>query len=429
MLISDFITESVLLDKNVDYHHELNPVAWQGKELRSVVKTRLLVIAAAFVEFLNLPNLKIKDTVLTGSNANYNWTKFSDFDVHIVVDFALIESEDVVIELFNAKKELWNSTHSITIKGHDVELYVENTATPPVSQGVYSLITDEWLREPSYHKPATDDAAIEAKVMDLMFSIDELIDSNSNDIDDYNRLAAKIKKMRQSGLSEKGEFSTENISYKILRNEGYITRLYDAKKDLQDQNLTLEQDMVSEMTMKVQSFEKGFASYVPYYQTFLETGTHIGDIENFAVCQSKELSHQYAVFDSKNIAAYFVITAAGELKAVYVLPEYRRQKLFSAILLFLKMGLGFKKISFGEQQSKDMRDTIGQIYHRFNTYWEKDGEKIPYDPDTTEQFYGLSSTGWKVIMENDNSFSTVPKFYSKEDIDLSNWYFSFIDKP
>ena len=234
------VDESILLDKNVKYSNTLNPIAWEKNTLRQHVRETLLDIADAFIEFLNLPNLEETDSVLTGSTANYHWTEFSDFDIHVIVDYDKIAQKDVTVELFTAKKEVWNTAHNIQIKGYTVELYVEDTATPPISQGVFSLLNNEWLRVPSYHKPSINDAAIEAKVLDLMLTIDTLVDSNSDDVSAYTTLTEKIRKMRKSGLAEHGEFSTENLAFKVLRNEGYISKLYTARREAVDKSLTIE---------------------------------------------------------------------------------------------------------------------------------------------------------------------------------------------
>jgi hypothetical protein len=46
--------------------------------------------------------------------------------------------------------------------------------------------------------------------------------------------------MRQSGLDAGGEFSTENLAFKIIRNKGYLTRLYKNKNSKFDQELSLD---------------------------------------------------------------------------------------------------------------------------------------------------------------------------------------------
>jgi hypothetical protein len=53
-----------------------------------------------------------------------------------------------------------------------------------------------------------------------------------------------IKRMRQSGLSSSGEFSTENLVFKMLRNQGWIEKLSDYMTSLQDQELSIEQRLL-----------------------------------------------------------------------------------------------------------------------------------------------------------------------------------------
>ena len=235
------IQESDIVDKNISYHEHLNPKAWlDDNSIKPEIRDRLLEIAEIFIDYLNLPELEILDIVLTGSNANYNWTQFSDFDVHVIVDYKSLKADNLVAELFRAKKELWNKSHDITIKHHDVELYVEDAAEPPVSQGIYSLQDDRWIKKPSYNVPDINDAAIESKVIDLMEMIDHLIETDTDDLDSYQMLADKISRMRKAGLVRYGEYSVENLAFKILRNEGYIQKLHDAKRVVLDRMLTLE---------------------------------------------------------------------------------------------------------------------------------------------------------------------------------------------
>jgi hypothetical protein len=73
---------------NVAYNSQLNPAAWDDNTLIEEVRNRLLEIAERFVSYLEIPNFKVEDVVLTGSMANYNWTKFSDFDVHVVTNYS-----------------------------------------------------------------------------------------------------------------------------------------------------------------------------------------------------------------------------------------------------------------------------------------------------------------------------------------------------
>ena len=50
----------------------------------------------------------------------------------------------------------------------------------------------------------------------------------------------KLKKYRSSGLEKEGEFSYENLVFKVLRRNGYIDKLFDFKNKLMDKELSIE---------------------------------------------------------------------------------------------------------------------------------------------------------------------------------------------
>jgi hypothetical protein len=232
MKVKDFVK------KNVAYHSTLNPVAWDHERLKPEVRLRLLEIAKVFVDYLEIPGFRVHDVVLTGSLANYNYTKFSDFDIHVVTEYADLQCDDLAEAFYTAKKKIWNDNHDITIKGHEAELYVEDVNEPPVSTGTYSLLRDEWLKQPSYDPPEINSGAVNHKVRDLITQIDHSI-SSADDPMDIKRVIDKIRQMRRSGLATGGEFSIENLAFKILRNQGYLDRLSRTFHQQQDRELSL----------------------------------------------------------------------------------------------------------------------------------------------------------------------------------------------
>ena len=226
-------------ESSVKYHSDLNPVAWDDKKMRPEVRERLLQIADLFIHALHIPNFQAVDIVLTGSMCNYNYTKYSDFDLHIIADYRVIDaSYDIAEQLYNAKKEVWNDRHDITIGGFDVELYVEDVNDPPHSQGVFSVEQNKWITTPVYNPPEIDKAAVYSKAKMLAKEINKTIRSAASD-DDYTRIKDKIKKMRQSGLEKGGEFSVDNLVFKVLRNTGVINKLYKAQNKFTDRELSL----------------------------------------------------------------------------------------------------------------------------------------------------------------------------------------------
>lgn len=214
---------------------ELNPKIWQGSRLDGKVRLKLLEIARAFVDFVGI-DLDVEDYTITGSNANYTWTEYSDLDLHVIIPG---EPSDEQRELFNAKKALWGEQHTITIKGLPVECYVQGSSEPHHSTGVFSVLNNEWIVEPKKVKPEIDDAAIEAKKDAILAAIEHAL--LSKDLEKIRAVKDKITKMRKAGLERAGEWSVENLVFKILRNLGLIDQITDKIRELEDQELSLEQ--------------------------------------------------------------------------------------------------------------------------------------------------------------------------------------------
>lgn len=223
---------------NVAYHTQLNPAVWDGTEMEDEVRYALLKIAKIFIGYLEIENFRVIDVVLTGSLANYNYTKFSDFDLHVVTDYADLQCDDIAEAFYRAKKQIWNDAHDITVHGHEVELYVEDINEPPVSAGVFSVLKNEWIETPNYSEPVIDKPAINAKVKVLIQEIEKAI-ATADDPEDIHRVTAKIRKMRRAGLDANGEFAVENLAFKVLRNLGYIDKLSTAYHQQQDKDLSV----------------------------------------------------------------------------------------------------------------------------------------------------------------------------------------------
>lgn len=226
-----------LLFENSDYvtiNRRLNPKLWVDGTLKPEIKKQLLKIAEKFEEFIGI-DLDVIDYTITGSNANYMWTSYSDLDLHIIVDGMPDETQR---ELFNAKKALWTEEHNITIKNLPVECYVQGNEEEHHSTGVYSIVSDQWVIKPKKVKPNLNDASIKIKKDSMMHDIETAL--QSKDITTLRKTKEKITKMRKAGLEKAGEWSTENIVFKVLRNLGMIDKLTTEIKDLEDEELSLE---------------------------------------------------------------------------------------------------------------------------------------------------------------------------------------------
>ena len=210
--------------------------------MRDEIKKRLLEVSNDFIESLGV-EFFIHDVVLTGSLANYNWSQYSDVDLHILIDFEESEYEmDILKEFFDAKKNVWNEKYDIKIKGYDVEVYVQDVNEEHVSSGVYSILHNKWIVEPEKDKPNIDDRKILEKGEEFGKKIDRLVQNPKEiTIDQLEDLRKKIKEFRQSGLESGGEYSYENLTFKLLRRNGYIQKLLRLKTQLKDRKLSITQ--------------------------------------------------------------------------------------------------------------------------------------------------------------------------------------------
>lgn len=231
--------DSYNLSDAVKFNDSLNPAIWNRDKMKPEVRKQLLAIADDFRQFLGLSDLEIKDITVSGSNAGYTYTPHSDIDLHLVVDIPRADQDEVYRELFDAKKYQYNEQHDISIHGYDVELYVENANKPPVSKGVYSVANDNWVQIPKKRKAEINDDAVRSKFEDIGHRIEDAV--KSGDYVKLDTLTKKIKNLRQAGLDQHGELGAENLAYKMLRSQGMIKKLHDAKTAAKDQQLSLKE--------------------------------------------------------------------------------------------------------------------------------------------------------------------------------------------
>ena len=239
---------------------ELNPKIWylpnekhmgdpegQKYKMKPEVRERLLEIANQFLDYLKI-DIIVTDIVLTGSLANYNWSKYSDFDIHIIANFQQFPPAqiDLYKELFMLKKTLFNKNHDIKIFGYETELYVEGEEDAHFSSGVYSLLYDEWQHKPEKEDVKIDKGTVDRKAKQWMDIIDGVLENiEDEDIDDSIDLIEKYKenlsKFRTCGLEKNGEYSSENLVFKILRRNGYLEKLRGAPSKILNKGLSMKQ--------------------------------------------------------------------------------------------------------------------------------------------------------------------------------------------
>ena len=66
-----------------------------------------LIVLPKSGQSLNIPSLAIIDVVLVGGNANYNYTKYSDLDLHLIVSKEdIADCPDLIDDYLRDKKQL-----------------------------------------------------------------------------------------------------------------------------------------------------------------------------------------------------------------------------------------------------------------------------------------------------------------------------------
>lgn len=221
-------------------NEELNPELWNKQKLDPEVWRALNKIGKEWADFANIPQSAIRDVILTGGNANYNYTKHSDIDLHLVVDKEKIDCQGLLDDYLQSKKQLWALTHDITVKGQPVELYAQDFRDPfRKGQGIYSLKSNRWLQEPTKFEIDRNHPEVVRKTKEWMNIIDELIDSKSDDIETFKKLKNRLKGMRAGAIEKGGESAPENLVFKELRNRGYLDKMSKYVRNLEDEGLSL----------------------------------------------------------------------------------------------------------------------------------------------------------------------------------------------
>jgi len=219
----------------IELHKDLNPKLWIKGKLRPEVKKTLLNLASVYYKFLET-DATLVDVVITGSQANYNFTDQSDLDLHLILPFDDVICDLDVTEYFETKRKLWKLQHNVTIYDIPVELYAEDLSKPAVS-AVYSIIDDKWRKKPRPPILDYDTVAVKAETERWSKIIDGAIKSKNFDM--IGHVRDMVSRYRKDGLAKEGEFGVANLTFKSLRNSGKIQHLMAALRNSEDKELSL----------------------------------------------------------------------------------------------------------------------------------------------------------------------------------------------
>lgn len=240
--------------KEYQTHSELNPAIWKDGELLPKLRDGFMKIAEKFYEFLKV-DTALLDVILIGSNANYNWTKYSDIDLHVVINYMDVSDNlHMTKNYLHLQKALWNHEYPLKFKGINIELYAQDMNEDlHASVGIYSIAHGKWINRPKPDLVSIDDSLIHMKAEPFEYEISNLKQNDPELENQIREILLRLRNLRQAGLEAEGEYSIENLAFKYLRNKGLIDRLkellrLDTVKHLTFENVHVES--VSSMLAK-----------------------------------------------------------------------------------------------------------------------------------------------------------------------------------
>lgn len=228
----------MILNEKIEIHKKLNPLIWQeDNSLLPEVRESLFNVIEEFKKYCDIP-LNIIDAFIVGSNASFNYTSYSDIDLHIIVNFELFNSsKEVLLALFNAEKSSFNKEYAIKIHDIDVELYVEDVNTSAVSNGIYSLFQDKWIKFPKKIE-VVKEVDIDEPSNKWSSYIESILDKDNIDLID--NAINTLYMIRKNSINVDGEYGAGNQLFKEIRNRGLLNKLKDKRVELLSKTLSLE---------------------------------------------------------------------------------------------------------------------------------------------------------------------------------------------
>ena len=233
--------------KSFHIQDTLNTNVWEeDKTLNKNVRKILLKVSQKFIKDWNIDKkVKIQDIRFTGSLAAYNWSKYSDIDLHIIVQYKDLNKDlNLVARFFTLMKAYWNIKHDIKIDGYEIEVYVEDMSEKHTATGLYSVLEDKWIKEPEPTDAVFDEDDVMTKSKYFFNLYNDILlkkykeGKYSEVIQVIEKTKEKIRKMRSSGLARGGEFSTENLVFKVLRRTDLLGKMNDLITKSTDKKLS-----------------------------------------------------------------------------------------------------------------------------------------------------------------------------------------------
>ncbi len=225
------ISESV-----IDYPREtLDPQVWNkvgdGYKLIKSVKEFILKVLESYG---NTPKInKLADKIhIVGSICTNQYNDDTDIDVHLVIpeNSVYYKDENFKDSVYNWFKKPGNEKF---VGKHPIEVYIQfNPNQELLSDGVYDIILDKWIKGPKIlpldYDPYDDFSDIMDDVRSVVKDIDLLMGELKRDIIDYDVMK---KALLTIPAKYRGKLYTK-IQSKLDEIENGIRELYNERNDL-----------------------------------------------------------------------------------------------------------------------------------------------------------------------------------------------------
>lgn len=235
------------LDEDIEKHDKLNPKLFDSDNLLyKDVRDKLIEIAEYFIDTLKDDNIKfnLKDLRIVGSNCSYNYTKNSDIDLHLIADSTSLYCPDNLYPLlYSSYRSIFNKNYDPKINDIPVEIFVEmdtdeNTDTRLISNGIYSVISNKWIKEPEIISiPDIDEDEFEDEFQKWEDRYNKVIDNPKLKLID--KLIEDLYDLRKESIKNEGEYGFGNLIFKEMRNLKYLDKLKELKNSLVSNKLSL----------------------------------------------------------------------------------------------------------------------------------------------------------------------------------------------
>ena len=109
-----------------------------------------------------------------------------------------------------------------------------------------SLMDEKWVLKPEKTAPKINKNSVREKYKKIVDTLNDIKKQYKKGNEEtvttrLGKLKDRIKKMRQSGLESGGEFSAENIAFKLLRRNEIMTQIGDLMDKAFDKSMSLDE--------------------------------------------------------------------------------------------------------------------------------------------------------------------------------------------